>query len=492
MKQWYMVVMDQSTAASKAFLIDADGGIARSHAIAHRQAYPQSGHVEQDGTEIWRNVQAVLATVLTDIPPEAVAGIAISNQRETLVVWDRETGEPICPVIVWQDVRAGKYLGPLQAQAQDIFARTGLPLSPYYTAAKALAAFHEYPAVREAASAGRLCLGTVDSYLVYRLTGGTVFRTDVSNASRTQWMNLASLRWDERILTYFGIDARWLPEITPSDGDFGRTHGGVLPDGLPITGVLGDSHAALFGQNCHQAGMAKATYGTGSSVMLNVGEKPVFSQNGLSASVGFGFQGRTCYVLEGNVTCSGDTLSWLRDELDMVQGPEEIEALAGSVPDTGGVYLVPAFSGLGAPVFDEQARALLCGMNRSTRKAHVVRAALESIAYQDADVIRAMEAETGRQLQTLRVDGAPTRNHLLMQLQADLLNCPVQCAAFSELSALGVGYLGGIAAGLYGSMEDIPAARQPGRRFEPSMDPAERAARLSGWALSVRRARING
>ena len=339
------------------------------------------------------------------------------------------------------------------------------------------------------AKAGEILIGTVDSYLIYRLSGNRAHLTDVSNASRTQLLNLENLCWDEQVCAWFGIPRCCLPDILPSDHVFAHVScKGLLP-GIPICGVMGDSHASLFGQGCVSPGMAKATYGTGSSVMMHAGSRPVRSKHGLASCVGFGFAGETAYVLEGNITCSGDTLVWLSKELGLISDPAEAEELAKTVPDAQGVYLVPAFAGLGAPRFDSEARAILCGMFRGTTRAHVALAALESIAYQECDIVSAMQKDSGCTLSTLRTDGGGSRNALLMQFQADLLNCTIACAAQSELSALGAAYMGGISAGLFKSLEDIPAHRQQGARYAPMMGEETRGQLLAGWADAVDRTR---
>jgi glycerol kinase len=487
----YVVAIDQSTSASKVFLIDETGRIARRFSKAHKQFYPQAGYVEHDAAEIWHNVREGVAAVTEGLLPQQMMALGISNQRETTVLWDPLTGEPVCHAVVWQDVRGEALCESLAAHADAVRAKTGLALSAYYPAAKAASVLRANPALAARAAAGELCIGTVDSYLVYRLTDGKTFQTDVSNASRTALCDIARLQWDEDLCALFGIPVRCLPQIAPSDGDFGVTACAGVPAGMRITGVMGDSHAALFGQGCLERGMAKATFGTGSSVMMNVGEAVPSSQNGLSASVGFGFGGRTCYVLEGNITCSADTLVWLTQQAAMVPDVADVEAVARTVDSSGGVYLVPAFSGLGAPYFDGGARAIITGMNRGTARAHIVRAALESIAYQDADVITAMRLDSGEALTELRVDGGPTKNALLMQFLADILNCGVRCAAQSELSALGAGYMAGISAGLYTGLAAIPALREPGAAYTPAMPPAARAALLTGWQGAVRQCRTH-
>ena len=485
-----MIAVDQSTSASKAFLIDAQGGIARRFAKNHQQYYPHPGHVEHDAEEIWQNVREGIAAIAEGLTKEQLAGIGLSNQRETTVLWERSTGKPVCPAVVWQDVRGEALCEALAGHAGEVVQKTGLALSAYYPAAKAASVLAERPDLQKRAMDGEICIGTVDSYLVYRLTGGRVFRTDVSNASRTELCDIRRLQWDAEICALFGIPTVCLPEIVPSDGDFGVTNCAGLPEGIPICGVMGDSHASLFGQGCLTRGMAKATFGTGSSVMMNVGESAAVSRNGLSASVGFGFRGKTCYVREGNITCSADTLCWLRDEVAMIPDIASVETIAASVPSTDGVYLVPAFSGLGAPYFDGHARAAITGMNRGTTRAHIVRAALESVAYQDVDVITAMRLDSGEAIAELRVDGGPTENRLLMQMVSDLLGCGVRCAARRELSALGAGYMAGLTAGLFTEMSAIPALRETGAAYAPRMAEAERAALLAGWHDAVERCRF--
>ena len=477
-----IISVDQSTSASKAFVIDEGGFIAQRAALEHRQFYPGPGRVEHDAQQIWQNVKALIDQLIDAVGADDVAAIAISNQRETTVLWDAATGEPVCPAIVWQDVRGEAACRELEAHAGRVHEVTGLPLSPYFPAGKLRSVFAEQPQLRTRAEAGELRLGTIDSYLVYRLTGG-LHLTDTTNASRTQLMDLRTRAWSGEMLRLFGIPAALMPSaILAADGDFGRYRG------IPITGVLGDSHAALFGQGCHRPGMAKATYGTGSSVMMNVGPSPVISRQGLSASVAFSVAGRTDYALEGNVTCSGDTLVWLCHDVGLFADPGQIEQLAATVEDTQGVCLVPAFAGLGAPYFDSDARALLCGVNRGTTRAHIARAALESIAQQDADVLEVMRQESGYAADCLLVDGGPTRNRLLMQMQADLAGCEVRAAALSELSALGAAYIAGLRTGVYADFDAIQA-RRPGEQYRPAPQPEHRAELRARWAAAIRRTR---
>lgn len=476
----YIVAIDQSTSASKAFLVDESGAIVRRASLPHKQYYPAPGRVEHDAAEIWRNVETIIAEVSAGMRSEDIACIAISNQRETTVVWDVKTGEPVCPAIVWQDVRGEAACRELADYAEHIHKVTGLTLSPYFPAGKLKALFQENPEILHRAQKGELKLGTIDSYLVFRMTGNHF--TDTTNASRTQLMDLEKLEWDRVLLKIFGIPECMMPEkILHADDVFGTYKG------IPVTGVLGDSHAALYGQGCHKPGMAKATYGTGSSVMMNVGDVPVISKEGLSASVAFSTEGKTSYALEGNVTCSADTLIWLCDTLGMFESPNQIEELAGTVENAQGVNLIPAFAGLGAPYFDSDARAILCGMSRGTNKAHIAYAALASIAQQDADILEIMQKESGHAADRLFADGGPTRNAILMQMQADYADCTIKCAPASELSALGAAYIGGIKTGVFKDFESIPARNAAGKTYESKIAENERKEIRQEWKTAVRR-----
>ncbi len=474
----YVIAVDQSTSATKALLIDERGAAIRRESLPHKQHYPAPGYVEHDAEEIFQNALRVIAKAAEGIEAKDIASVAVANQRETTVLWERGTGKPLCRALVWQDVRAEALCAGLSHAAQMVEEATGLMLSPYYSAAKAAHAIREYALTD-------YCLGTIDSYLVYRLTGGKVFATDVSNASRTQLMNLKNLSWDPRLSELFGIRESALPEIRHSDAAYGFTNAPGIPRGIAITGVLGDSHASLYGQGCHAAGMVKTSYGTGSSIMMNVGASPVRSTSGLSSSVGYGAKGSVCYVLEGNITCSADTLVWLRDQLELFPDLATLDRLAETVPDTGGVQLVPAFSGLGAPYFDTAARAILSGLSRGTTRAHVARAALLSIAQQNADVLDAMARDLKAPVSVLSADGGGTVNKLLMQMQADLTPCRVKVAAHPDLTAMGAGLMSGQAAGIFGDfIESAPAAE-----YAPEMAEDARRALRSRWADAVRRAR---
>lgn len=469
-----ILALDQSTSSSKAFLVDHRGEIISGASYGHKQQYPKAGYVEQDANEIWQNVQKALKDAAKEHIPQA---LSICNQRETLVVWNKITGEPLAPAISWQDTRGADWCKSQKENEGWIYKKTGLQLSPYYSGAKAGAVLRENPLWKE-----QICIGTIDSYLIFRLTNGKTFKTDVSNASRTQLMNLSTLQWDEELCRFFGVPISSLPEIVDSDALFGKTM-----EGIPILGVMGDSHAALFAQGCSEIGMAKATYGTGSSVMLNIGNLLLEDiPAGLNACVGYRFKGKTNYVLEGNVISSGDTLQWLIHELGLFNSVEELSALAAEVSDSKGVYLVPAFSGLGTPYNNESARALITGISRGTNKKHIAYAALASIAQQDSDIIQVMNRFLIKQnlsLTELRVDGEPTRNPQLMQLQADLINCPVQCSRQRELSAIGVALMGGLTLGLYPRH-----LSWPDQRYLPVMDEKERTLHLNGWQQAISRA----
>ncbi|MBQ6645840.1 MAG: glycerol kinase [Clostridia bacterium] len=466
----YIIAIDQSTSASKAFLIGEKGQILRRVSKAHRQYYPNPGWAEHDAEEIWQNVLSGIREAAQGIAPEEIAALSICNQRETTVFWDKATGKPLRKAIVWQDVRAGELCAELNAHADRIRKVTGLELSPYYPAGKAVHALREDAALSQKAACGEALIGTVDSYLIYRLTNGKSFFTDVTNASRTQLFDIEKLRYDADICAAFGIPVQCLATVLPSDGDFGTVDSAYLPGDIPITGVMGDSHASLFAQGCVLPGMVKTSYGTGSSVMMNTGKKRIQAK-GLSASIAYGCGGEVNYVLEGNITHSGDTLRWLCNEAQMASSPAEAEKIAASVPDCGGVYLVPAFSGMGAPYFDSQARAAFVGLSRSSTRAHMVRAAVESMAYQNADVILHMLSSAQCDLPRLNADGGGCKNALLMQLQADLLQCPVSASSETELSALGSAIMAAEKCGLFTKEEALTGEK---RIYEPAITAAER------------------
>ncbi|MBE5780906.1 MAG: glycerol kinase [Clostridiales bacterium] len=466
----YIISVDQSTSASKVMLVDELGKIVKKVSYGHHQSFPKPGWAEHDAKEILHNVLCGIDEMIDHGAEGEVCAIAISNQRETTVLWDRKTGEPLCPALVWQDIRAQALCDGLSYAKEDVKRITGLDLSPYYSAAKASHALTQY-GLREK----DVCMGTVDSFLIWHLSGGKVFMTDGSNAARTQWLNLNKLSWDDDMVKLFGIQKSMLPEaIMPSDHIFCHYKG------IPVTGVMGDSHAALYGNGCHSKGEAKATYGTGSSVMRNTGSEMVFS-DGLSTCVGFYTKREGLhYAIEGNVTCSADTLIFLCS-LGFFENPGEIERLANTVTGSGGVQLIPAFSGLGAPYFTSNAKGVLWGLNRGTTRGEIAYAALSSIAQQGADILEVMGG-----VNELHADGGASKNMLLMQIQADLLGCPVQCSAADELSALGCAYLAGLTTGLYPSFDAIE--RELGRRYLPSITEEDRTKRRAEWKYAMEKA----
>jgi glycerol kinase len=475
----YIIAVDQSTSATKAVLFNALGDILCRADLPHGQKISPNGWISHDPMEIYRNTLGAVSELIrrSGIDRGKIAGAGISNQRETALVWDRETGLPVYDAVVWQCPRGEEICGRLSSSAGAIRSKTGLPLSPYFSAAK-IAWVLEHAEGRNNRS---LCAGTIDSWLVYKLTGN--FKTDWSNASRTQLLNILDLNWDREICGLFGIDPGMLPQICGSDSCFGLSDfEGILPKPVPLHGVLGDSHGALFAQGCLERGMGKATYGTGSSVMINTGAEPVFCKS-VATSLAWGRGGGVEYVLEGNINYTGAVIKWLAEDLGLIASPKEAGALAAAANPADTSYLVPAFSGLGAPHWVSGARACLCGMTRSTGRAEIVRAAEESIAYQITDVIRAVQEESGVLLRELRVDGGPAGDSFLMQFQSDMLELPLSVPGPEELSAMGAAYMAGIGLGLY---SPAVLSRHPRSRYEPRMDSAERNRRYQGWQDAVR------
>ena len=477
----YIVSVDQSTSSSKAFLIDENGYIVKRASKAHEQFYPKDGYVEHDAEEIFSNVEYILNEVTEGVDLNDIKALSIANQRETTVLWEKDTGKCPCRAIVWQDVRGKAVCEKLAAYNQNVLETTGMALSPYYSAGKVAQVFIERPDIKERAAKGEILMGTIESYLIYRLTGNHY--SDYSNASRTQLLNLRGLKWDEGLIKLFGLYPSMLPELKATDDIFGCWKN------IPITGVLGDSHATLFGQGCVTPGSVKVSYGTGSSVMMNIGSVPAISGGGLTTAIAFNYQGKVHYQTEGNITCSCDTLVWLCRELGLYKDANEIETLANSVPDPMGVCLVPAFSGLGAPYFDVDARAVICNLSRGTTKAHVARAALEGIANRIADVTEAMASGSTSKPKILIADGGGARNALLMQLQADLADCEVRCSAASELSALGAAYMAGIKVGVYSSLDDIPARKAEMQCYTPKISSESRKKARGNWLEAVKKAK---
>jgi glycerol kinase len=479
MESGFILAIDQSTSGTKALILDSHASIIARADKAHEQKISPEGWISHDPMEIYRATLAAVREAVTraGIDKSAILGVGISNQRETALVWDKSSGQPVHDAVVWQCVRGAPLCENLSDHADEIRAATGLRLSPYFSAAK-IAWILEHTKNK---GNRNLCAGTIDSWLVFKLAGKC--KTDYSNASRTQLFNISSLAWDRTICGLFGIDAAILPEVCDSNGDFGSADfEGFFPKPAPIRAVMGDSHGALFGQGCLGKGMGKATYGTGSSVMVNIGDKPVFCNN-VVTSLAWGMNGRVEYVLEGNINYTGAVIKWLIDDVKLIHSSTEAGVLAAQANPADRTYLVPAFSGLGAPYWVSETKALLCGMSRTTGRAEIVRAAEESIAYQIADVVRAIGEESGVALKELRVDGGPTRDRYLMQFQSDILNIPLSVPGYEELSALGAGCMAGIALGFYAPAILGEVART---RFEPSMQEAERKEHISGWKEAVR------
>ena len=476
-----ILAIDQSTSGTKALLFDGEGRLLGRHDLPHEQKINSQGWVSHDPMEIYRNTLETVRLLLeeTGIDRESIGAVGISNQRETALLWDRDTGLPVADAVVWQCARAAGICQRLADKAEAIQERTGLNLSPYFPAAKWAWILENTPGL-----AGKnLCAGTIDAWLVYKLTGGRVFATDYSNASRTQLFNLRTLSWDEEVCGWFGIDPAMLPEVRFSDSLFGETDfEGLLPHPVPIHGVLGDSHGALFGQGCLSPGMVKATYGTGSSVMMHIGERPVFSKKGLVTSLAWGMEGKVDYVLEGNINYTGAVTKWVVEELGLLTSSKEAGPVAQSADPADTTYLVPAFTGLGAPYWDSGAKAMLYGMSRTTGRAEIVKAAEECIAYQIADVLELMGQEAGVTIQELRVDGGPTKDKFLMQFQSDILHIPVAAPEREELSGMGAAFCAGIAAGVY-TREIFQSVRR--RRLAPEMEETLRKTKRAGWRQAV-------
>jgi glycerol kinase len=488
----YVLALDQGTTSSRALVFDTAGRVAALAQREFHQSFPRPGWVEHDPEEIWESQLAVAREALAKLPTGAdVAALGLTNQRETTLVWERATGRPIFPAIVWQDRRTAGRCAEMKARGLEplVRARTGLVLDPYFSGTKLGWILDEVPDARARAEAGELAFGTVDTWLISKLTGGAVHATDPSNASRTLLFDLATGDWDGELLDLFGVPRAMLPAIIPSSGVLGETAPGLFGRPIPIAGVAGDQQAALFGQVCVRPGMAKCTYGTGSFLLLNTGDRPTPSAHGLLTTAAWRIGGRTDYALEGSVFIAGALVQWLRDGLGVIRSAAEIEALAASVPDAGGVVLVPAFAGLGAPHWDPRARGTILGLTRGTTAAHLAHAALEAIAFQAVEVLRAMAADSGVALGELRVDGGAAANDLLMQIQADLLGAPVVRPRMLETTALGAAYLAGLAVGVWPDTGEIAAHAEVDRVFEPAMPTLKAEARLARWLQAVERAK---
>jgi len=487
----YILALDQGTTSSRAIVFDHAGSIIAVAQKEFPQIFPKPGWVEHNPRDIWSTQAGVAAEVLTkaNVGAADVAAIGITNQRETTVVWDRTTGEPVYNAIVWQDRRTAGICDRLRARKLDrvIRRKTGLVLDAYFSATKVQWILENVKGARARAKAGELAFGTVDSWLVWNLTGGKVHVTDVSNASRTMLFDISKGEWDDELLKLFGVPRSMLPEARSSSEVYGVTK--LLGTPIPIAGIAGDQQAALFGQACTKPGMAKNTYGTGCFMLMNTGTKRIASKNNLLTTVAWRIGDRTEYALEGSIFIAGAVVQWLRDGLEFFRSAAEIEALAAGVSDTGGVYLVPAFAGLGAPHWDQYARGTIVGLTRGSTKAHIARAALEGIVLQVMDVLKAMEADAGIKLKELRVDGGASANDLLMQLQADLLNVPVVRPKVAETTALGAAYLAGLAVGFWKNQADIARQWQVDKRFKPAMKTAARTKITKGWVRALGRAK---
>jgi glycerol kinase len=488
----YLLAVDQSTQATKAILFDRAGKPVCRVTKPHRQIYPGSGLVEHDPLEILGNTKIALAEVAKEsgVAFSEIASLSITNQRETVLAWDRDSGLPVCNALVWQDERGAGLCATLASGGFEgtIAEKTGLRLDPYFSASKLAWIVREVDGAKASLHASRLMCGTVDSWLIWNLTGRKVFATDYSNASRTMLFNIRTLSWDDELLSLFGLSGIILPEPRCSDSSFGEAAIPGFPSPLPIAGVMGDSHAALFGHRGWGEGDAKATYGTGSSIMSNVGAVPRVPPEGVVLSLAWGFRGKAEYVFEGNIHATGYTVRWLRDNLGLFADYAEAERLAVEAGDNGGVYVVPAFSGLGAPYWEHGIRALVTGLSHGSDRRHIVRAGLESIAYQIGDLVAAMDSRAATPLAVLHVDGGPTRNAFLMQFQADMLGIPVVVPAVEEISALGVAYMGGMAEGVWAGPEEVGGLAIDTKRYLPAMDADRRQALVALWHSAVAQA----
>ena len=485
----YILSFDQGTTSSRAIVFDQKGAIISIAQKEFTQLFPHPGWVEHDANEIWSTQLGVAAEAITKagLTVKNIAAIGITNQRETTVVWEKNTGNPIHHAIVWQDRRTADFCDRLKANGTDklIQQKTGLVVDAYFSATKVKWILDQVPGARDKANRGELCFGTIDSWLLWKLTNGKVHATDVSNASRTMLFNIHSLQWDDELLKIFDIPASLLPEVKSSSEVYGHTQNILTAHNIPIAGMAGDQQAALFGQMCTQPGMVKNTYGTGCFMLMNTGEKAVPSTNNLLTTVAWKVNGITHYALEGSVFIAGAVVQWLRDGLKIIRTSSEVEILAAEVDSTDGVYVVPAFAGLGAPYWNQHARGTIVGITRGTTGAHFARAALDSIAYQTMDVLKAMEADAGIAIKELRVDGGATANNLLMQFQSDLLNTKVVRPKVVETTALGAAYLAGLAVGYWSSTDDIQQQWQMERTFTPAMADAQRQVLSDGWKRAV-------
>ncbi|GGR92317.1 glycerol kinase GlpK [Deinococcus sedimenti] len=492
MPEQFILALDQGTTSSRAIVFDRQGQVRARAQKEFTQHFPRPGLVEHDANEIWGTQIGVAQEAITraGIRASDVAAIGITNQRETTLIWDRRTGQPIHHAIVWQDRRTAPYCDEIRAAHEATFQqKTGLVLDAYFSGTKVRWLLDHVPGARERAERGELAFGTIDSWLVFNLTGGELHVTDATNASRTLLFNIHTGDWDDELLNILNVPRSVLPQVRDSSEVYGQTAEGLLGARIPIAGIGGDQQAATFGQACLEPGMAKNTYGTGCFMLMNTGSEAVPSQNKLLTTVAWQLGGQRTYALEGSVFIAGAVVQWLRDGLNLIRDSSEVEALARSVSSSEGVMFVPAFVGLGAPYWDPYARGTLIGLTRGTTKAHVARAALESVAFQSAELLEAMQKDAGQPLRELRVDGGASTNDLMMQFQADILGVPVVRPQVTETTALGAAYLAGLAVGFWGSADEIAAQWQEGKRFEPQMDAAERERLMRRWKKAVSRAR---
>jgi len=485
----YILALDQGTSSSRAIVFDHDGNICSTAQQEFTQYFPQPGWVEHDPMEIWASEAAVIAEAISKIGINGldIAAIGITNQRETTIVWDAETGAPICNAIVWQDRRTSAFCDSLKDRGlvDTIREKTGLIIDAYFSGTKIKWILDHVEGAREKAEAGKLRFGTVDSWLVWQLTRGEVHVTDVSNASRTMLFNINTLEWDQELLDLLEIPRSMMPSVRSSSEVYGYTKTTIFAHEVPIAGMAGDQQAALFGQMCTEPGAVKNTYGTGCFLLMNTGEKPILSRNNLLTTVAWKIGNKVNYALEGSIFVGGSVVQWLRDGLGIIRSSSEVEALAASVPDNGGVYFVPALTGMGAPYWDQYAHGVICGITRGTSAAHIARAALEGIAFQTMDIVRAMEKDADVKLAELKVDGGASRNNLMMQFQADVLNTSVIRPQVTETTAMGACYLAGLAVGYWSSLDEIKAQWQVERKFTPSGEDMEPARK--GWADAISR-----
>ncbi len=486
----YIMALDAGTTSNRCILFDREGKMCSVAQKEFTQYFPRPGWVEHDASEIWTTQLGVALSAMNQIGagPDQIAAIGITNQRETTILWDKATGEPVCRAIVWQCRRTSRYCDRLKEEGYTDFFRekTVLVIDAYVSATKLRWILEEVPGVRQRAEKGELLFGTVETWLIWKLTGGKVHITDYSNASRTMMFNIHTLDWDQEILDLLGIPRCILPRPVPSSGVYGLCDPIHFGGPIPIAGAAGDQQAALFGQTCFEAGEAKNTYGTGCFLLMNTGEKPVFSQNGLVTTIAWGLNGKVNYALEGSIFVAGAAIQWLRDEMKILEESRDSEYMAGKVSDTGGCYMVPAFTGLGAPHWDQYARGTIVGLTRGCNKYHLVRAALDSICYQVNDVLRAMGADSGIGLSALKVDGGASANNYILQTQADLSDAPVVRPKCVETTALGAAYLAGLAVGYWKDLEEVRKNWAVDRQFLPSITGEEREKRIKGWNKAVR------